>query len=387
LLALLVAGVGAPSRGDDKPAKPTPADQRVQAALNAVGHLSVHRPECLAVVVAISQVPRGGAMTAAEFRDLDPPVQGAVAATGLIGVKDGTVAIALLRHGFNNGVWIIEEQAVVRRVRDPELDKEQLVGIEDRKRIPGPDENRHEWKSYLYVIVHAHDVPLDAMAKAARGDIQYFQLLEEPGKYRGEIVHIAGRLKQLRAHDAPKVLQNDGIRHFYEAFIESEASRSCRYWVAFTEKPSGAKNLDKLIDQLADKDAKVREAAAKAIEIADVPVTCDGYFFKQTYLESRSKEGKAVRVPLVVARTIVPQRTPSAPLPLSDESSFFSNAVVLVIIGLTLATALVMFLLWYFRKGDRVVQSRIAQARNVHWVEPTDGQTEQPSGVAEPPKT
>ena len=123
------------------------------------------------------------------------------------------------------------------------------------------------------------------MAKAARPDIQYFQLLEEPSRYRGEIIHISGRLKQLRPHIAPKVLQNDGIGYFFEALIESDVSRSCRYWVVFTEKPSESQNsvgLDKLIDQMLDKDAKTRDAATRNIEARDYPVTCDAYAFSRS---------------------------------------------------------------------------------------------------------
>ena len=42
------------------------------------------------------------------------------------------VDVALIRHAANNGFWIVDEPAsVARRVREPDLDKAQLIGIED----------------------------------------------------------------------------------------------------------------------------------------------------------------------------------------------------------------------------------------------------------------
>jgi hypothetical protein len=304
--------------------------------------------------------PAKGPLTATEFRDLDLPVQGSIAATGVIGAGNPLVDIALLRHAANNGFWTVDQPAslMLRRVREPELDKGLLVGIEDNRKIPTFDENPHEYKSYIYVISHAHDVPLTAMKQAVTAGVEYVHLIEDPSRHRGDIIHITGKLIQLRSHRAPGSLLNDGIREFHEALIVSDVSPSCRYWVAFTEKPAEIK-------------------PGKPGEKLDYPVSCYAYFFKRTYLDV--KDARPVRAPLVVARTVVLQPAPVVAT-VDDPNIYPGIPVILVIIGLTLAAALVFTLLVWFRRGDKAVQSRLAVARNTKWVPPP-----QENGVAGEP--
>jgi hypothetical protein len=308
-------------------------------------------------------------LSATEFRDLDLPVQGSIAATGIIGAGNPLTDIALLRHAANNGFWIVDEPALLlRRLREPELDKGMLVGIEDGRKVPTSDENPHEYKSYIYVISHAHDVPIAAMSKAVTPGIEYVHLIEDPSRHRGDIIHITGKLIQLRSHRAPASLLNDGIREFHEGLIISDVSPSCRYWVAFTEKPPEIKQ-------------------GKPGEKLDYPVSCYAYFFKRTYLEV--KDARPVRAPLVVARTVILEKPVVVATP-TDPMIFPGIPVVFVVIGLTLAAALVFCLLVWFRRGDRAVQSRLASARNTKWVPPAEGngvagETERSAQPQEPP--
>ena len=214
--------------------------------------------------------------------------------------------------------------------------------------IPSYADNPDEYRSYIYVISYAHDVPVAALAKAANREITYAHLLEQPGKYRGDIVPISGHLKQWRKFDAPRALWNDGIRVMYEALIVSDAYYGNRYYVVLTEIPPTMKLGDNV----------------------DYPVTCDAYFFKRYFLEN-VKDGTRQRAPLLIGRTVVLQTT-GAVTPPSDPMIFPGIPVVFVVIGLTLAAALVFCLLLWFRKGDRAVQSRLAGARNTKWVPPTE---------------
>jgi hypothetical protein len=308
-------------------------------------------------------------LSATEFRDLDLPVQSSIAAASIVGVRNPLVDIALLRHAANNGLWD-QPALVLRRVREPELDKGLLVGIEDGRKIPTFDENPHEYRSYVYVISHAHDVPMAEMRKAVTPGLEYVHLIEDPSRHRGEIIAISGKLVQLRSHRAPASLLNDGIREFHEGLIISDVSPSCRYWVAFTEKPPDIK-------------------AGKPGEKLDYPVSCYAYFFKRTYLEV--KDAKPVRAPLVVARTVVLEKPVVAVTTGGADPTIFPGIpVVMVIIGLTLAAALVFCLLVWFRRGDRAVQSRLAVARNTKWVPPPEengvaGEPERSAQPQEPP--
>jgi hypothetical protein len=307
-------------------------------------------------------------LSAVEFRDLDLAVQGSIAATSIVSVRNPLTDIALLRHAANNGFWTVDQPAslMLRRVREPELDKSLLVGIEDGRKIPTRDENPHEYGSYIYVISYAHDVPIAAMQKAVTPGLEYVHLIEDPTRHRGEIIRISGKLVQLRSHRAPASLLNDGIREFHEGLIISDVSPSCRYWVAFTEKPPEIK-------------------AGKPGEKLDYPVSCYAYFFKRTYLEV--KDAKPVRAPLVVARTVVLEKPVVAVTTGGTDPTIFPGIpVVMVIIGLTLAAALVFCLLVWFRRGDRAVQSRLAVARNTKWVPPPEenGVAGEPGRSAQP---
>src|SRR5262245_26229990 len=100
-----LACLAAPLLADDKPPQ---ADKQAQTAAAAVGHLCTQRPEGVLAAILVAGRREVAGLGAMEFIALDTPVQGSVAATSMIGVRNGTVAIALYRHGLNNGMFIID---------------------------------------------------------------------------------------------------------------------------------------------------------------------------------------------------------------------------------------------------------------------------------------
>ena len=354
LMLWTAAAAAAAAPAQDKP------DAAAQAAV-AVGHLMTQRPEGI-VLVALSTAKREPQMTALDFLALDPHVQGSIGATTLVGVRSAPMVLALHRHGMNNGVWIIEGPGVTRRPREPELDRQKLVGIEDGKYIPAYKDNPDEHNSYLYTIAHAHDVPLDALAKAARKDLTYAHLLEQPARYRGEVVHIVGRLKQLRKFDAPRGVWNDGIRVMYEALIASDSHYNSRYYVILTEVPPGLKLGDNL----------------------DYPVSTDAYYFKRYFLEN-IKDGTKHRAPLLIGRSVTVLPAPAVDEAVVDFSLWPATPIVMVVMGLTAMAILIGVILYWFSKGDKAVQSRLSGSRTAEWTEPsTEGSAADPSGVSGP---
>src|SRR5262249_49091389 len=133
------------------------------------------------------------------------------------------------------------------------------------------------------------DVPLDAMKQAVKPEVTFTHLIEDPSRYRGSVVGIKGRLKQVKMWAPPASLRNDGIKNFYEGVILAE--NGGWYWVGFTELPSTIKVGDGL----------------------DYPVECYGYFFKRTFLEN-TKHAR-IKAPLVVARTMALQQAPPMEMP------------------------------------------------------------------------
>jgi hypothetical protein len=362
LLLVLACPVGSPVVADDKPA---PLDRSVQSAALAVGHLCTQRPEGV-LAAAVLAVRREAVLVGLmEFINLDGPVQGAIGATSMIGVRDGAVAIALYRHGANNGIFILPEASVARKVREAKIDKDKIAGIEDGLRIPAYKENPDEYNSYIYMIAHAHDVPQEALAKGANREITYAHLMEQPSRYRGEIVHITGYLKQLRKFDAPRGVWNDGIKVMYEGLIASKDNWAHRYYVILTEVPPGFKLGDKL----------------------DYPVTCDAYFFKRFFLEN-AKDGTRWRAPLLIGRSVVPVKGPSSGDLEGGAGILAGTPIGVVLTWLVIAGAFIGALVFLLRRSDMAVRLRLSEARTVNWVEPGNAPPEpasRPPGEEKPP--
>ncbi|MBY0522149.1 MAG: hypothetical protein K2R98_02050 [Gemmataceae bacterium] len=171
-----------------------------------------------------------------------------------------------------------------KKEKKPEIDKDQLAGVEDRKPVLSADDNAKEYRAYCYLVLHASEVPVDALAKVARKNVTYAQLYEDPGKYRGEPIHIAGRLRRLVKMDAPKGLANDGIKTLYEGWIFPEDDGTNPYAVIFTELPNGVETGEKTFYR----------------------VTCDAYFFKRYRYKSVNNDTRDA--PLLIGRTFALQK-------------------------------------------------------------------------------
>jgi hypothetical protein len=290
---------------------------------------------------------------------------GPVAAASMVAVKDGPAAIVMYRVGNRDGAWSDAEAAptVKKKVyRDPNLDRSLLEGIEDDKDIPSYKYNPDEYRSYLYTIVHAHDVPVSAMEKAFSPKVGYVHMMEQPVRFRGELIKVDGYLKQLRELPAPRSMEkNDGIKMLYEGLVTGEQDYREVYWVVFTELPAG---LD------------------PAVKIANpIPISFYAYFFKRTAVEV-AKSDKRYRVPLLVARTVTVKQPPELSMIGSNPSDM---PVVLVIAGLTVTLFVAVGIIFWFRSGDKTVRSRLARTQQPTWVPPTDDSPPAPPSSAPNP--
>jgi hypothetical protein len=179
--------------------------------------------------------------------------------------------------------------------------------------------------------------------------VGYVHLMEQPVRFRGELIHVSGYLKQLREFPAPRSMEkNDGIKTLYEGLVTGEQDYREVYWVVFTELPA---DLD------------------PAVKIGNpIPVSFYAYFFKRTAVEV-AKSDKRYRAPLLVARTVSVKQPP----PLEQIGSNLSEIpVVLVIAGLTVAAFVAVGLIFWFRNGDQTVRSRLARTQQPTWVPPTE---------------
>lgn len=192
-----------------------------------------------------------------------------------------TLAVLTLLSGF---LAAQDAAKTDKKERKAPVDKDLLVGIEDRKPVQSADQNDKEYRAYCYLVLHASEVLVEALAKAARKDVTYAKLWDNPKDYRGDAIQIAGRLRRLVKMDAPKGLANDGIKTLYEGWIFSEDDGANPYCVIFSELPQGVEVGEKTFYR----------------------VTCDAYFFKRYRYKSVNNETRDA--PLLIGRTFALQK-------------------------------------------------------------------------------
>lgn len=248
---------------------------------------------------------------------------------------------------------------------DPRVDRDLLVGIEDKAPVRSPRENYEESRAYNYLVARAHQVPAAALAKAARRDLSYVHLFEEPHRYRGEIVHIYGRMKRFIKFPAPEVLNNDGITDIYEGWIFQESYGANPVCVLVTDPDPNLPTGDSV----------------------NVWVDFDGWFFKR-YRYRTSEPGRVMRdCPLLIGRTVTTAEPPEGAGPdLTDRMTRSLVPTLLVtfvsLVGLGLA------LTWWFRRGDHMVRRRVAEVRPSELVLPPSDvqqQRDEPGATEETP--
>ena len=221
-----------------------------------------------------------------------------------------------------------------------------------------------ELPAQAYILSLARDVPVAAMAKAANRELTYVHIWEQPDRYRGQVVHLEGKLRKLVKTEADKALRNEGIKAYYEGWIfaADDITKSYPYCVLFTEVPAGITTGAKL----------------------DYQVACDAYFFKIYKYQAANKEVHLA--PLLVGRTVRLIRGPDVETPAPAEEGPLVDLKRLLpyVVGGTVISVIVLgiVLFFFFRFSDNVMQEKLKLARNIRFVDP--GEEESPGN---PPET
>jgi hypothetical protein len=230
------------------------------------------------------------------------------------------------------------------------IQKLNLAGrVQDRKPIPSAQEDPEEAAAYADTLAAAHRTSPAALAQLSRRDVTFAHLFEEPQKYRGDLIHVEGRLRRVRRFDAPKFIEEaHGIKVLYEGWLfEPDVYGANPRCVIFTHLPPGI----------------------GVGEDTDYRVSFDGYFFKRY----RYKAGDGWRdAPLFIAPTLTLSPM-SSPSPISN-SPFSAGTLATGFVGLIVATAALALVLgcWYWR-GDRQVRARLGVGNRLMPADPDAG--------------
>lgn len=209
-----------------------------------------------------------------------------------------------------------------------------LAGIEDRTPVQGPADNPHESRAFSLALLMARQYDARALAAAARRDVTYTHLFEQPGTYRGQVIHVEGQLRRLRRFDAPALAAAEGVPVHYEAWVFDPRNYNNPYCLVLADLPPGLEPGESLRRQVA----------------------FDGFFFKRY----RYRAGDGWRdAPLFVGGRLYLNETPNPP----DSAFSFSRAFLPTFLGLLIAIAAGAWgLSWWFRRGDWQVRQRVASA-------------------------
>jgi hypothetical protein len=203
-----------------------------------------------------------------------------------------------------------------------------------------------EAKAYSRTLLAAHTNSPEALANSARRDVKFIHLFEEPAKFRGQVIHVEGRLKRVTRYDPPTTLKTTfDIQNLYEGWIfDPEISGANPMCLIFTDLPPGLTAQEKM----------------------EARVGFDGYFFKKY----RYKSGDGWRdAPLLIGHTLTLHALPpSEPAP--DDP--FAKNLIIIFMSILVATFILGYgLTWWYRRGDRLVEAAKAKAFQNTFQEPS----------------
>jgi hypothetical protein len=273
--------------------------------------------------------------------------QAAAAAASTVALRDAFGALSKLFTAQALSLWDgpppVPQEKALSSGQAPRIDPDLLAGVEDKTPVHNASENYNEAQAYNYLLVQANATSVAAFAKSARRDLTFAHLFEEPSKYRGQVVHIEGRLGRLRRFDAPRLAIKQGIPVLYEGWIFGDAYFSNPYCIIATFVPE----------------------SIPLGETLNHRVAFDGYFFKRY----RYRAGDGWRdAPLLIGHALVDRQATSTS---TDADGSFTSLLLPALVTILGATVmLVVGLNWWFRRGDRRLRTHLDMNRNANFVEP-----------------
>ena len=263
-----------------------------------------------------------------------------------------------------------ERKSRERRSIDP--DKEKLRGAADREPflLENPNallrderwqKQRRDADARYELLLYAKETPAGSLEHDARHDVVIADLLDQPQKYRGEVLHIRGDLLWVRKMELNR--PGLGITECYQALLTVQGPDKA-FWVLFT-KPLPTAALS---------------SAGNTIYIPNVEFA--GYFYKLLAVEPLPGHKEPRILPVLVGSELV---LPGASTP-GDDLSILGA----IFLAAALPVALIVVLAcWLYRGHNRRLREKLAavklrvEARSAAHVaqldEPLDQSSSQPN--------
>jgi hypothetical protein len=237
----------------------------------------------------------------------------------------------------------IQEAWLSHRWKDGRI----LGPIRDGKGIYVGDE---ESQAFAQVLVLANYSSTRAFARAARHDLSYANLFNEPAKYRGDVVHLIGRLLRLTRFDPPLDAAALGVNDYYEAWIVNDIYGSNPYCAICIELPQGLQPAEK---------------------VRGVEVAFDGYFYKRfRYKAADSYQPNQYRdAPVLIGHGLT-VLSAGKDETLAPAQTWGNDVMLVFVAGVSLAVLIVIALTLWFRYSDKRVRHRLQMAREASFVLP-----------------
>jgi hypothetical protein len=242
-----------------------------------------------------------------------------------------------------------EPLPIYHRYLEAIRDKRPLPNIRVEKDKPPPDAwvkpGSPDWgwyRAFNDALRRADEADLDMFKKAAKEneDVVYSHLRATPGRYRGKIITITGKLTVIRREDPPRFVP-DSIDHIYTGYIAGPTPGAPPYAVAFTQLPVEVE---------------------KPSEEINLEVTLHGYFLSLVTFppEKGNKTQKEMISPYLVGKTLIvkPKRETAT------EGPYSFYLIVGIVGGFVIVALLVAAMNIWLRRGDRRIQSQLAALRD-----------------------
>ena len=199
---------------------------------------------------------------------------------------------------------------------------------------------------------------LGALANSAVQNVTIADLMNEPRKHRGQVIHFEGEVRRIRHLDPPPMLEAKDIRDLYECWVFDRQYGANPVCLVCSELPEGVTPGEKL----------------------KLMGSFDAYFFKVYGYESAdSKPGHTREAPLFLGRSFQLPAHAKPGCEATTRSSGWKSWLV-ILLGFILCTFALAFLgHWWFHRADRRVRARIREVRTREFVEPGGSQGTAPS--------